>query len=117
MGSNQLTKSKRLVLIATIIISSVVIASVAIFIGICVWDWYYGLVLLYTLIPAVIAFSCIFGIVAVVLASRASTQERLAQEPIVQLTADQQQRQQFCPNCGTAYTPGLKICPNCSYEL
>jgi len=110
-------KSRRPVLAAIIIIPSVVIVSMAIFIGICVWDWYYGLVLLYTLIPAVIGFSCIFGIVAAILTSRASSRERLAQQPVIQLTDDQQQKQQFCPNCGTAHIAGQKICTNCSYEL
>jgi len=111
-------KIKNPIVIASIISGSVVIASVIIWIGVCVWDAWVGLVLLYTLLPAAGGFACIAIIIGAVLTSIKSKREaEMYPQPIVQYTTEQQQKQMFCPNCGTPNTVNAKQCVNCAFEL
>lgn len=113
-----LKKKRNPVVIAVIISCSVVFASVIIWIGICWWDVWVGLVLLYTLLPAAGVFACLTIIItAVVSSKRKSEAELVTPDTPIQYTSEQPQKHKYYPNCGTPYTLDLKQCTNCSYEL
>jgi hypothetical protein len=110
-------KSSRPLVISGIITASVWVATIVIFIGISVWDFWWGLTLLYTLLPAMLGFSCVAIVIAAIISYKISKEEKMILETIIQSTDEQQQKHQFCPNCGTAFLMDQKICLNCSYGL
>ncbi len=119
MEGRLLSKKKRNpVTYAAIISFVVVVASIAIWIGICWWDTWVGLTLLYTLLPASCAFACLtILITALVSSKRKKESEALTPDTTIQYTVEQPQQQKYCPNCGTPHTLDLKQCANCAYEL
>jgi len=114
-----LSKKKRNPVVYAVIIScSVVFASVVIWIGICWWDTWVGLTLLYTLLPAAAVFACLTVVITAVVSSRRTKEaEVIALDAPIKYTSVEPQQQKYCPNCGTPYTLDLKQCANCAYEL
>ncbi len=113
-----LRKKEVLLLMQALISFFVVVASVAIWIGICWWNFWVGLILLYTLIPASCAFACLTVVItAVVISRRKREAELLTHGTTIQFASEEPQQHKYCPNCGTPYTLELKQCENCAYEL
>ena len=111
-------KNRNPVIYAAIISCFVVLASVAIWIGICWWDTWVGLTLLYTLLPASCVFACLTVVITTVVSSRRKKEaEVIALDAPIQYASEQPQQHKYCPNCGTPYTLDLKQCANCAYEL
>lgn len=114
-------KIHRAIKISLISSAGVCLTSIALWIGLCAWDVWVGLILLYTLLPGACLFSLITIITTVVVTSAKKKQKitptEISTEVPSEVVQEKQEGMIFCSSCGKQISAEYKHCPKCGYNL
>ena len=114
-------KIHRAIKISLISSAGVCLISIALWIGLCAWNVWVGLILLYTLLPGACLFSLITIITTVIVTSAKKKQKitptEISTEVPSEVVLEKKEGMIFCPSCGKQIGAEYKHCPKCGYKL